>query len=103
MGVGGQVLDMSNAPVIGLIIRLGGGLPGVRIPEDTFSLTGLALSYGRSGYEFTLANQPIASTGQLWIQLLNQEGGPLSEQVYFDTYSDCDKNLIIIDFVQTRK
>jgi hypothetical protein len=103
MGVGGQVIDMSNAPVIGLIIRLGGGLPGVHIPEDTFSLTGLALNYGRSGYEFTLANQPLDSKGQLWVQLLSQEGGPLSEQVYFDTYADCEKNLIIIDFVQVRK
>jgi len=103
MGVGGQVIDMSNAPVIGLIIRLGGRLPGVTIPEDLISLTGLALSYGRSGYEFKLADRPIASRGQLWIQLLNQEGGPLSNQVYFDTYESCEQNLIIIDFVQVRK
>jgi len=103
MGVGGQVIDMSNAPVIGLIIRLGGRLPGVTIPEDLISLTGLALSYGRSGYEFKLTDRPIASRGQLWIQLLNQEGGPLSNQVYFDTYESCEQNLIIIDFVQVRK
>ena len=103
MGVGGQVIDMSNAPVIGLIIRLGGGLPGVKIPENTMSLTGLALSYGRSGYEFKLSDLPIPSKGMLWVQLLNQSGGPLSDKVYFDTYDNCDQNLIIIDFVQVRK
>ena len=103
MGIGGQVIDMSNAPVIGLIIRLGGRLPDVKIPEDYISLTGLALNYGRSGYEFKIADQPIASSGQLWVQLLNQSGGPLSDQVYFDTYDSCEQNLIIIDFIQVRK
>lgn len=103
MGVGGQVIDMSNAPVVGLIIRLGGGLPGVKIPENTMSLTGLALSYGRSGYEFKLSDLPIPSKGKLWVQLLNQSGGPLSDKVSFDTYDNCEQNLIIIDFVQVRK
>ena len=103
MGVGGQVIDMSNAPVIGLIIRLGGGLPGVKIPENTMSLTGLALSYGRSGYEFKLSDLPLPSRSLLWVQLLSQSGGPLSDKVYFDTYDNCDQNLIIIDFVQVRK
>jgi hypothetical protein len=103
MGVGGQVLDLSNAPVIGLIIRLGGGLPGVDIPENMISLTGLALSYGRSGYEFKLADKPINSRGTLWLQLLSQAGGPLSEKVPFYTYDNCEQNLIIVDFIQVRK
>jgi hypothetical protein len=103
MGIGGQVIDMSNAPVIGLIIKLGGRLPGVSFAEDLISLTGLALSYGRSGYEFTLADRPIASHGQLWVRLFSQAGSPLSEQVFFDTYDSCEQNLIIIDFVQVRK
>jgi hypothetical protein len=103
MGVGGQVIDMSTAPVIGLIVRLGGELPGITIPENTMSLTGLALSYGRSGYEFKLADLPISSKGLLWLQLLNQSGGPLSDKIYFDTYDNCDQNLIIIDFVQVHK
>jgi hypothetical protein len=98
MGVGGQVVDMSGAPVTGLIVRLGGDLPGVKFPEVFMSLTGVALNYGRSGYEFTLANEPIASNDSLWIQLLDQAGVPISEKVFFDTYKSCDKNLIIINF-----
>jgi hypothetical protein len=103
MGVGGQVVDMSNAPVVGLIIKLGGRLPNLTFHDDMISLTGLASSYGRSGYEFTLADHPIASSGRLWVQLLSQAGGPLSDQVYFNTYDSCEQNLIIIDFVQVHK
>jgi hypothetical protein len=103
MGVGGQVVDMSNAPVIGLIIKLGGRLPNVSFHDDMISLTGLASSYGRSGYEFALADHPIASRSRLWVQLLSQSGAPLSEQIYFNTYDSCEQNLIIIDFVQMHK
>jgi hypothetical protein len=102
MGVGGQVVDLSDAPVTGLIVRLGGSLPGVKIEENTISLTGLALNYGRSGYEFKLADRPIASRNSLWIQLLNQAGAPISERAYFDTYESCTQNLILIDFKQVR-
>lgn len=102
MGVGGQVVDMSEAPVTGLLIRLGGGASGIRIQENTFTLTGVALSYGRAGYEFKLADSPDATQDALWIQLLNQAGVPLSDKVFFDTYGDCERNLIIMDFKQVR-
>jgi len=102
MGVGGQVVDMNGAPVIGLIIQLGGTLPGSRIPEHFITLTGVAINYGRSGFEFKLADGPIASKKSLWLQLLNQSSGPISDKVYFDTYENCEKNLIIIDFKQVR-
>jgi hypothetical protein len=102
MGVGGQVVDMSGSPVTGLIIRLGGALPGVTIPEHTISLTGVALSYGRAGFEFTLADHPIASKDSLWLQLLDQSNIPISEKVAFSTYENCEKNLIIVNFRQVR-
>jgi hypothetical protein len=100
--VGGQAVDMGGGPVVGLIIQLGGVLPGVSIPDNTMSLTGVALDYGRAGYEFKLADRPITSIGTLWVQLLNQSGGPISEKVYFNTYDNCEQNLIIIDFRQVR-
>jgi hypothetical protein len=103
MGVGGQAVDMSNSPVTGLIISLGGKLPGVSIPDSMMSLTGIALNYGRAGYEFTLADHPIASSNMVWVQLLDQAGLPISERVFFDTYDTCDRNLIIINFKQVRK
>ncbi|MBN2548849.1 MAG: hypothetical protein JXB15_06815 [Anaerolineales bacterium] len=102
MGVGGQVVDMSNQPVIGLIVRLGGFLPGVQLQQPMMSLTGVALSYGRAGYEFALSDKPVASKQSLWVQLLDQSGIPQSDKVYFDTFASCDKNLIVIDFKQVR-
>jgi hypothetical protein len=101
MGVGGQALDMSGAHVTGLIIRLGGVLSGVSL-NPMMSLTGVALNYGQSGYEFTLADRPIASKGTLWIQLLDQAGLPLSDKIPFDTYDSCEQNLILINFKQVR-
>jgi hypothetical protein len=102
MGVGGQVVDLNESPVTGLIIRLGGSLPGIGILEPLISLTGVALNYGRGGYEFTLADRPIASQGTLWVQLVDETGLPLSHQIYFDTFNSCDLNLILIDFIRVR-
>ena len=102
MGVGGQTVDLSGGPVTGLIIRLGGAVPGIDLPELVMNLTGVALNYGRSGYEFTLADHPIASKKTLWVQLVDQSSIPLSPKIYFDTYDDCSKNLIIINFKQVR-
>jgi len=102
MGVGGQAVDMSGAPVTGLIIRLGGSIPGINLPAMLMNLTGVALNYGRGGYEFTLADHPIASKQSAWVQLLDQSNLPLSPKVYFNTYEDCSKNLIIVNFKQVR-
>jgi hypothetical protein len=67
------------------------------------SLTGVALNYGRVGYyEFTLADEPIASEEALWVQLLDQSSTPLSKRIYFETFESCDKNLIIVNFKQVR-
>jgi hypothetical protein len=100
MGIGGQVLDMQDAAIVGITIELGGKLNGKWI--DLLSLSGTALQYGTAGYEFTLSDQPIASVQSLWIQLLDQAGLALSNRVYFDTYTECEKNLVLITFKQVR-
>jgi hypothetical protein len=100
MGVGGQALDMQDAPIVGTTIELGGWLGSESV--DMLSLTGTALQYGTAGYEFTLSNHPIASLKTLWVQLLDQAGLPLSNRVFFTTYEDCQKNLILITFKQVR-
>ncbi|MGD9091540.1 MAG: hypothetical protein PVF74_01740 [Anaerolineales bacterium] len=101
LGVAGQVFDLSTAPISGQQIRLGGTLAGT--PVDMLSLTGLAGSYGSPGfYEFVLGDTPIASQGTLWVQLQDQAGLPMSEKVYFDTYDNCEKNLVFINFQQVR-
>ncbi len=100
MSVAGQVLDMSGAPLTGVVIKLSGVLGG-SFREET-SLSGVAPQYGQAGYEFFLADEPIASNKTLWLQLFDVAGLPMSDKVYFQTYQDCDKNLIFVNFRQVR-
>ncbi len=103
LGVAGQVIDINGAPVLGLIIEVGGLLDGKRIGDPTLlQATGLATAYGDAGYEVKLADEPIASVGTLWIQVMDQAGLPLSAKIEFDTYEDCERNLVIIYFKQIR-
>lgn len=98
MGVGGQVFDFTGAPVTQMVIQLGGSIQG--IPFDMVTLTATALQYGPGGYEFTLADGPLPSTRTLYVQILDQAGQPLSDKVFFDTFSECERNLILINFTQ---
>ncbi|MBN1537294.1 MAG: hypothetical protein JW908_11225 [Anaerolineales bacterium] len=101
MGIAGQVLNMSGAPVsTGVIIRVSGELGGVK--KDITSLTGTARQYGEAGYEIVLGTTPIESRNSLWVQLLDQAGLPMSPRVVFDTYASCDQNLIFITFKQIK-
>ena len=100
MGVAGQVFNKTGAPVTGLIVKSGGYLNGKVI--EVMSLSGVAQQYGQAGYELPLGEKPVAAKGSMWVQLLNQAGAPLSDRVFFDTFGDCQKNLIFINFKQAR-
>ena len=100
MGLGGQVFALNGAPLKFLTVHLGGTLGGGTL--DVLTLTGTAPQYGEGGYEFTLADSVIASNDSVWVELLDQGGLPLSDKIYFDTYADCERNQILINFQQTR-
>jgi hypothetical protein len=100
MGLGGQAFALNGAPMKFLTVHLGGTLGGGTL--DILTLTGTAPQYGEGGYEFTLADSVIASNDTVWVQLLDQAGLPLSDQIYFDTFADCEMNQILINFQQIR-
>ncbi|MFC1996368.1 hypothetical protein ACFLXI_02010 [Chloroflexota bacterium] len=100
MGIGGQVIGLDGGAVLYLSIKLSGSLNGKVV--DMITISGTAPQYGQAGYEFKLSDQPIDSTQNLNVQLLDQADLPLSEKYYFDTFNDCDKNLILINFKQIR-
>ena len=101
MGVAGKAYNLSGAPIAqGLFVQLGGTLNG--LPVDMLGMTGMATDYGPGGYEFTLGDTPLVSTQTLWVQLFDQAMIPLSDKIYFDTFADCDKNLILVNFSQVR-
>jgi heme/copper-type cytochrome/quinol oxidase subunit 2 len=101
LGVGGQATSLNGESVRGLFVVVGGSLPGVGL-VDNITMTGLAPQYGSGGFEITLSNELVASENSLWVQLLDAQNLPLSPRIYFSTYADCDKNLIIIYFDQVR-
>jgi len=102
LGVAGHAYGLNNDVITqGIVIHLEGTLGGQFY--DELNLTGTTNLYGEGGFEFILADHPIASQQTLSIQLLDQSGElALSEKIFFDTYADCEKNLILIDFQQFR-
>ena len=95
-GIGGTVVDASNADMLRMTIRLEGKYNGKSKTELTVS--SIAPAYGKSGYEFFLGTTPIASKGELKLQLLDQAGLPLSDVISIDTFNDCSKNLVLVRF-----
>ena len=88
--------DASGSPIIGMVLRLVGTYDGN--PVNLTTVSGVSPDYGRSGFEFTLGTVPINSTNQLYVQLLDQAGLPLADNLYINTYSDCSKNLVLVHF-----
>ena len=99
-GVGGTVDDQNSSPIIGIVVRLAGTLDGKSVELTTVS--GISPEYGKSGFEFVLGDTPVDSRDTLYVQLLDQAGLPLSDRIYIDTFSDCDKNLVLVRFKKNR-
>ncbi len=95
-GVGGTIVDSNNADMLRITVRLVGFYNNKTKNELTVS--SIAPAYGQSGYEFFLGTVPISSDGLLYIQILDQAGLPLSDNVYIDTFNDCSKNLVLVRF-----
>ena len=101
MGVAGTVDDQNNSPIVGVIVVLRGTLNGKTV--DLTNVSGVNKEYGPSGFEFVVAEEPIASNDSVYVQLLDQTTNiPLSEKIYVDTYNDCKKNLLLVRFKKNR-
>lgn len=103
LGVGGQIFSREGVVQKDLIIKAGGDLGGSPVVEGmTMPLAEpeIDIAYGPGGYELTLANSPLESESSLWIQLFSLGGEPLSGQIYLTTYDDCQKNLLLVNFME---
>jgi hypothetical protein len=98
IGVGGKVLDANGKDLQFQTIQLGGTFNGKTVNRTM--LSGSAPAYGPSGFEFVLGEKPLASTQQLWIQLFDNGAKPLTDKIYFDTFTDCSKNLVMVVFTK---
>jgi hypothetical protein len=94
MGIGGQVSDLRGAPLIGYVVHLdGGGL-------NANSLSGTQPQYGPAGYEFKLASAPKTTIGLYRVQLRDPQNVPVSDWVTVNTFDDCAKNVLLVNFLQ---
>ncbi len=101
LGVAGIALDKNNAHHPFLEVFLIGSLKGESKNEIT--ITGLYPQvYGGSGFEIQLGNTPVDSNQTLYLQLRDQGGMPLSENIYINTYSDCSKNMVFVTFRENK-
>jgi hypothetical protein len=97
-GIAGQVFDANDLPVRSLVVEVGGTLQGVAL--QSLSLTGVATAYGPGGYEVGLGDRAFNSSSVLWLQIKDLSGKALSEPVYFDTFADCNRNLVLLNFIE---
>lgn len=98
--IGGEILDLRDAPILGLTVRLGGTYGGSQV--DLTSESGDVSVYGESGFGFVLENQRIRESG-LTIQLFDANGEALSAQTYLSITGNCDSNLVIVNYKQVRE
>ncbi len=96
LGVAGHIFDQAGKPIEKLVIAIK-GVVGVKT-IDALGLTGLHDAYGPSSYEVEIGNTPFESKSAMTIQVFDLNGNNLTNKFYFDTYADCAKNLILIDF-----
>jgi hypothetical protein len=94
-GIGGQVFDLSGAPMNGLRLHVFGGDIDRRVDSGSNSL------YGAAGWE-----QPVDSKingNTYYVELESQGGTVISPRVTVTFPSDCTKNLALVNFIQVRE
>jgi hypothetical protein len=94
MGIAGTVFDSEGNAAEDVIVHVEG--------PDGFvidAIAGTRPEFGPAGYEVTLANAPIDSDQVYVIQLLDVFGEPASDRYAVTTFNDCDRNLILVNFV----
>lgn len=98
LGVAGQVLSKSGAPLTNYILKLSGTYNGVSVNQ--IGLSGLVTNtpYGAGSFEFVLGTTAVDSEELLTIQVFSPDGVEVLGPVSLDTYASCSKNLQIINF-----
>jgi hypothetical protein len=98
--IGGEILDLREAPVLDLTVKLGGPYGGTLV--DLTSVSGDVTVYGESGFGFVLENLRIRESG-LTIQLFDANGEALSALTTLSISGNCDSNVVIVNYKQVRE
>jgi hypothetical protein len=96
----GNVTDINGNPLVFMLVRVGGTLGGEPLYVED-ALSGSNPLYTESGWEVKIADAPIDSTGTVFVELYTLDSvDPVSDLIIVDTYNDCNRNLVIVNFVQ---
>lgn len=98
-GVAGQVFGDDGVPVEDLVVEVSGEIQGE--PVVFLAITGSEANIGPGGFVIPLSDMPLETDGSLSIQLLDLAGLSQSESIPIRTFSACERNLAIINFVET--
>lgn len=93
-GFAGQAFGLDGKPIINLLVHVEGDGVSFDIP------TGSQPSVGPGGYVIPLGDHPVETTDIYTIQLRNNTGTALSDNFVVRTHGDCDRNLVLVNFVQ---
>ena len=92
LSIAGTVTGLDGDPLAGIAIEV----EGENYRSVAFS--GSAPGWGEAGFEFELGSAPRADTYRL--RALGPTGGPVSDDVFVETGSTCQRNVAVVEFVQ---
>lgn len=92
LGFSGEVFDLEGKPVLDLVVHIGG--------VDHLVLSGASQEFGIKGWVDKVAERPAGTRGFYTVQLQDTVGNPLSDVIGLDTFNDCTRNLVTLNFVQ---
>ena len=92
LSVAGSVAGLDGEPLPGIAIEI----DGENFRSVLFS--GSAPRWGEAGFEFELGSTPRTATFRL--RVLGPTGGPLSDDLFVETGSVCQRNVAVVEFVQ---
>lgn len=100
--LGGNVIDLNGNPSVFMIVRLQGSLNGESLGIED-ALSGTAPQFSESGYQIKFSDTLTDSSGTVFVELYHQDfaDDPVSQLIIINTFNDCEKNLIMINWVQT--
>ncbi len=96
MGVAGQVFNKAGSPMPNVVVVAEGYFDGK--PLELITLTSLASAYGPGGFELPLALKTIASKNAVYLSVYDLNGVLLSNPLPLETFTACEKNLIVVNF-----
>lgn len=95
LGIGGQVLDAVGEAEQERVVLVSGVYNGVTV--DLVGLSGSAPLFGPAGFEIRLPAE-LSLSSQLFIQVYDLDGAPLSDPVTFTAPSSCQQTLVMVNF-----